>query len=358
MSGNAEERCDQSSMATALSCSSVKLEQTSPTAGEPAVSAGVKSASPTSTKKAWRHRLAMDGAPVETASASLASLPPMSSSTEGGGGGGGGGKPAPDKGGRISGAGVPHHAPQLQPSQLFVCRQCGKYFITLKYLEMHSALHGSQSAAAGATSQLQPAVTLIRSKQPDPPAPTGTLDRAVFLGNFLQPAPPPPAEAFLKSGPRSAPPFQPPPSAGSTTVTAAAPSAPSRYRDWTCDICRKKFSQNSSYKNHQRTHSDERPFVCTVCSIGFKERYHLKKHTLFKHSNEAREQCKFCGKRFKGCPLSLSLSQFSIFFRRFDTVGWATGNAPLNISHQRFLTSMTRRNVELISGHIGRLNRN
>jgi len=45
----------------------------------------------------------------------------------------------------------------------------------------------------------------------------------------------------------------------------------------------------SNYKNHIRTHSDERPFVCHVCSIGFKERYHLKKHTLFKHTGEFNE---------------------------------------------------------------------
>ena len=41
---------------------------------------------------------------------------------------------------------------------------------------------------------------------------------------------------------------------------------------WTCKICLKKFAQNSNFKNHMRTHSDERPFVCSICCIGFKER--------------------------------------------------------------------------------------
>lgn len=68
---------------------------------------------------------------------------------------------------------------------------------------------------------------------------------------------------------------------------------------WTCEVCFKSFAQNSNYKNHIRTHSDERPFVCHVCSIGFKERYHLKKHTLFKHTGELNEACRQCGKRFK-----------------------------------------------------------
>lgn len=69
--------------------------------------------------------------------------------------------------------------------------------------------------------------------------------------------------------------------------------------NWSCKICNKIFAQNSNYKNHMRTHSDERPYVCSVCNIGFKERYHLKKHQLFKHSSELKEKCRFCGKLFK-----------------------------------------------------------
>ena len=68
---------------------------------------------------------------------------------------------------------------------------------------------------------------------------------------------------------------------------------------WTCEVCGKVFAHTSNYKNHIRTHSDDRPFVCHICSIGFKERYHLKKHALFKHSGELNEACRRCGKRFK-----------------------------------------------------------
>lgn len=68
---------------------------------------------------------------------------------------------------------------------------------------------------------------------------------------------------------------------------------------WECAVCGKYFLQASYYRNHMRTHSEERPFVCDLCSIGFKERYHLKKHHLFKHSKEMNEQCRKCGKRFK-----------------------------------------------------------
>jgi len=112
--------------ATALNCSVVKLEQTSPTAGEPAVSsAGMKSSSPTSTKKAWRQRLEM-GAALEASAAALATVPVSSSAAD----------RKPVVGGRV--------AAPIQQSQLFVCRKCGKCFITLKYLEMHDALHACQ----------------------------------------------------------------------------------------------------------------------------------------------------------------------------------------------------------------------
>lgn len=66
-----------------------------------------------------------------------------------------------------------------------------------------------------------------------------------------------------------------------------------------CPICHKLLSHKSSLRNHQRTHTGQRPYVCEICSIGFKERYHLKKHTLYKHSDELHEQCPHCGKRFK-----------------------------------------------------------
>lgn len=119
----------------------------------------------------------------------------------------------------------------------YSCEICDKSFTTEKYLQMHSSLHGAST----------PARNLVAEN---------------YKVNELRDV----------DGYRSS---------------------------WTCKICNKAFAQNSSFKNHMRTHSDERPFVCDICCIGFKERYHLKKHMLFKHSDELKEKCQFCGKKFK-----------------------------------------------------------
>jgi len=119
---------------------------------------------------------------------------------------------------------------------VFSCGSCARTFASEKYLNMHAALH---------------------RKSP------GSSSRSTVTSLML--------------------------SAGAAAVKDK----------WTCEVCGKIFAHTSNYKNHIRTHSDDRPFVCHVCSIGFKERYHLKKHTLFKHTGELNEACRRCGKRFK-----------------------------------------------------------
>jgi len=140
-------------------------------------------------------------------------------------------------------ADVDRHNMASKPSCRAVrCTACDRQFASCKYLSMHMALH----------------------KMVAEPAPT-SLPVAV-----------PHHTAKRHSGTDSTP------------------------AQWCCPICHKTFTQNSNFRNHVRTHSDERPYVCLVCLIGFKERYHLKKHMLFKHSpGQLNEACRLCGKRFK-----------------------------------------------------------
>jgi len=45
--------------------------------------------------------------------------------------------------------------------------------------------------------------------------------------------------------------------------------------------------------------SPPRPYRCDQCAVGFKLKVHLKKHNLYKHSDEYPCACGVCGKRFK-----------------------------------------------------------
>lgn len=134
----------------------------------------------------------------------------------------------------------------------FVCGLCHKSFDSEKYLSMHMPLHKPY---------VETAETMVSSSSG------------------------PEAEVQLLQGL---------PGAGKQKKVVT-----SEMQQWTCQYCNKSFMQNSNYKNHMRTHSDERPFVCETCNIGFKERYHLKKHVLFKHTTDLKETCRVCGKCFK-----------------------------------------------------------
>uniref|UniRef100_A0A8C2EU69 Spalt-like transcription factor 1a n=1 Tax=Cyprinus carpio TaxID=7962 RepID=A0A8C2EU69_CYPCA len=47
-----------------------------------------------------------------------------------------------------------------------------------------------------------------------------------------------------------------------------------------CDICGKTFACQSALDIHYRSHTKERPFICTVCNRGFSTRGNLKQHML------------------------------------------------------------------------------
>lgn len=115
----------------------------------------------------------------------------------------------------------------------FVCPTCAKEFTSDKYLTMHRALHEVVNPAENLMSDVY--------RQPD-----------------------------TSEAPQSSPRVRSP--GGVTGGGGVGGGGGSANTSWTCKICRKTFAQNSNFKNHMRTHSDERPFVCSICSIGFKER--------------------------------------------------------------------------------------
>ncbi|XP_067144720.1 zinc finger protein 85-like isoform X1 [Centruroides vittatus] len=65
-----------------------------------------------------------------------------------------------------------------------------------------------------------------------------------------------------------------------------------------CKICGKEFKWNYTLLQHERTHSEDRPFKCDICNKGFKWMSRLKIHKIT-HSKERPFRCDICNKSFK-----------------------------------------------------------
>ena len=55
-------------------------------------------------------------------------------------------------------------------------------------------------------------------------------------------------------------------------------SAVCKYYNYRCQTCGKGFLRRERYITHMRIHTGEKPFVCGVCSRGYRDKRELKKH--------------------------------------------------------------------------------
>ncbi|XP_067144789.1 zinc finger protein 431-like [Centruroides vittatus] len=65
-----------------------------------------------------------------------------------------------------------------------------------------------------------------------------------------------------------------------------------------CKICKKEFRTESKLRQHQVSHSEDRPFKCDICNKNFKKKVHLKTHNKT-HSDERKYSCQVCNKSVK-----------------------------------------------------------
>lgn len=137
--------------------------------------------------------------------------------------------------------GVESGAPSTT-SKTFTCTECSRDFSSEKYLNMHMSLHLQLAPKRGtAETSLSPSLLVGISDVP------AAFPMVLTSQQQLIMAPPPIRRTKT------------------TTIGTGGASCTSQ---WTCQICEKTFAQNSNYKNHIRTHSNERPFVCEICAIG------------------------------------------------------------------------------------------
>ncbi|XP_020663232.3 sal-like protein 1 isoform X2 [Pogona vitticeps] len=79
-----------------------------------------------------------------------------------------------------------------------------------------------------------------------------------------------------------------------------------KLKNTACDICGKTFACQSALDIHYRSHTKERPFICTVCNRGFSTKGNLKQHMLTHQMRDLPSQLFEPSSNLGPCPNSSS----------------------------------------------------
>uniref|UniRef100_A0A914LBW9 C2H2-type domain-containing protein n=1 Tax=Meloidogyne incognita TaxID=6306 RepID=A0A914LBW9_MELIC len=65
-----------------------------------------------------------------------------------------------------------------------------------------------------------------------------------------------------------------------------------------CDVCGKRFKKRGDLIQHNRIHTNDRPYVCHYCPKRFKQKSHVEQHERI-HTGSKPFACQFCGQEFR-----------------------------------------------------------
>ncbi|XP_027010786.2 zinc finger protein 770 [Tachysurus fulvidraco] len=160
----------------------------------------------------------------------------------------------------------------------FQCSLCTRAFRQLSHLKAHQSVHSSPR------NTLTPFLQMHRSLQPQPSthhASKARLKRFVHISLARK------YKAAKQKLKISAALLSPSPAAKisikeNISETGEVESSPdrelSRRQDYSCSVCLKHFNAPSKLRRHVLIHTGQRPFRCTDCFRGFRQKSHLQVH--------------------------------------------------------------------------------